>query len=125
MAQPVPRHEYRSGPAGGLKFLNGTDGSGEMCTDIHVSGRKNSRRDTDVHITDPRNSIESLRIPVHPPYFKPLKIQRNSLGLPIKTYYTLGDLCKVLKANPDTVRYRFRQGIYPEKYLFDSTIIFS
>ena len=53
-------------------------------------------------------------IPVNPPYLKVPKSPISDLGLQLKNYYTTGDICKALRINPDTLRYRIRAGIYPE-----------
>jgi hypothetical protein len=63
---------------------------------------------------DPSNLPLFLKIPVHPPYLKEPEIPTNDFGLQIKSYYTTRDVCKVLELRADTLRYRFRSGIYPE-----------
>ncbi|MFH1673719.1 MAG: helix-turn-helix domain-containing protein [Pseudomonadota bacterium] len=63
---------------------------------------------------DPHIYPNYLRILVDPPYLKTPKPVINPLGLPVKPYYTTQDLCKVLNIVPDTLRYRFKAGYYPE-----------
>jgi len=58
--------------------------------------------------------LNCLNIPVNPPYLKTLKPVLNGLGLPIKEYYTTGDVCKVLKIKPDTFRHRLKKEYYHE-----------
>jgi hypothetical protein len=58
--------------------------------------------------------LNYLKFPVNPPYLKTLKPVLNGLGLPIKEYYTTGDVCKVLKIKPDTFRHRLKKGYYHE-----------
>jgi len=63
---------------------------------------------------DSLNHSISLKIPVNPPYFKRPKTPLNDLSLPVKNYYTTGDICKVLNIKPDTFRQRIYRGFYPE-----------
>lgn len=70
--------------------------------------------DADSKNRDPHNFLTYLNIPVIPPYLKPPEAPINDLGLPVKEYCTTQDLCKVLNIKPDTLRYRFRKGYYPE-----------
>jgi len=53
-------------------------------------------------------------IPISPPYFKEPSPHLNELGLPVKDYYSTGDVCKILGLKPDTFRARLRSGYYPE-----------
>jgi hypothetical protein len=53
-------------------------------------------------------------IPVDPPFLKHPEIQLNDLGLPLKEYYTTGDICTALNMKSDTFRARIRAGFYPE-----------
>jgi hypothetical protein len=38
----------------------------------------------------------------------------NGLGLPIREYYTTGNVSKVLKIKPDTFRHRLKKRYYHE-----------
>ena len=58
--------------------------------------------------------MKILDIPVDPPYLKIAEKPVNNLGLPVKQYYTTGDICKVLAVKPDTFRARLRVAKYPE-----------
>lgn len=64
--------------------------------------------------TDSSNSVSLLTVPIIPPYQKIPEKSRNSIGLQKKSYFTTGDVSKVLKVSPDTIRYRFRKGYYTE-----------
>jgi len=55
-----------------------------------------------------------LRIPVGPPYQKISEIETNEFGLPVKEYYSTGEVCQVLGIKLDTFRFRLRKGYYPE-----------
>jgi len=55
-----------------------------------------------------------LFIPISPPYFKEPDPELNEFGLPVKDYYTTGDVCSILCLKPDSFRARIRSGYYPE-----------
>jgi len=58
--------------------------------------------------------LSHLYIPVDPPYFKKPKPELSEFGLPVKEYYTTGEVCKILGLKPDAFRARVRSGYYPE-----------
>ena len=73
------------------------------------------RKDAFVSFRDPGHRIIDLHFKLDPPYpFQIPEPELNQLGLPEKEYYTTGDLCRLLGLHPDTFRYRFKAGIYPE-----------
>jgi hypothetical protein len=55
-----------------------------------------------------------FKILISPPYLKAPTQPLNELSLPIRDYYTMKDLSKILGVRPDALRYRFRSGYYPE-----------
>jgi excisionase family DNA binding protein len=55
-----------------------------------------------------------LLIPVSPPFLKIPVAPLNDLGLPEKEYYTTGDICKLLRVKPDTLRARIRAGRFAD-----------
>ena len=81
-----------------------------MYNGTHTSDHLRNRRDVVTQFTENNNRLFYLRIPVDPPYLEPPKEELNRLGLPIKDYYMVADVCKVLGILPDTFRYRLNQG---------------
>ncbi len=94
--------------------MTDTAESGGRCRYIHCWDRSNNRTDRDSQYTDSPNKLKFLDIPVDPPYLKIAEKPINNLGLPVKQYYTTGDICKVLAVKPDTFRARLRVAKYPE-----------
>ena len=63
---------------------------------------------------EPLHYLGYCIISVSPPFIRKKHIPLNEYGLPIKKYYTTGDICKVLTLDPDTFRARIRAGFYTE-----------
>ena len=113
-APPAPPPGCRCGPREGRRSGTGSVESAAACTGRSAWGPTGTRRDVGSKSRDSLNHPISLKVPVNPPYLKPPEAPINDLGLPKKEYYTTGDLSKVLNIKPDTLRYRFRKGYYPE-----------
>jgi hypothetical protein len=94
-----------------------TSGPEETSSYTRAWGVPRNRMDVVTQNTDPHIHMNSLKIPVNPPYSKLQKPRINHLALPIRLYYTSQDLCKVLGIKPDTFRYRLRQRYYPDAVL--------
>jgi hypothetical protein len=96
-----------------------------MCNCTRAWDQRNNHTDTVSKNTDAFQQLDFLRVPVSPPYLRLPEKPRNDLSLVKKNYFTTRDLCKVLKTKPDTLRYRFRAGYYPDKKWLNGKRVFS
>jgi hypothetical protein len=55
-----------------------------------------------------------VEITLEEPYTRDLPAKCNRFGIPEKNRYRTGDLCPLLGIDPDTLRWRFKAGKYPE-----------
>jgi hypothetical protein len=75
-----------------------------------VRCHEQTRTDADSHF----GAAREVEITLDKPYKKELPLKLNRLGIPDKNRYRTGDLSQLLGVSADTIRWRFRTGIYPK-----------